>query len=71
MDNRTLIIVAAVMIGVLLLMVIIRFAMFLQWFRRELQYLNKEIARTTGSEKKHWEKRKKRLWRSLIPFVGY
>ena len=62
----------AIVIGVLLLVLAVaRLAIFLQWFRRELRYVEKEIARTTGDEKKHWQKRKKRLWRSLIPFVRY
>ena len=62
----------AIIIGVLLLVLAVaRLAIFLQWFRRELRYVEKEIARTTGDEKKHWQKRKKRLWRSLIPFVRY
>ena len=62
----------AIVIGVLLLVLAVaRLDIFLQWFRRELRYVEKEIARTTGDEKKHWQKRKKRLWRSLIPFVRY
>lgn len=62
----------AVVIGVLILILAVaRLAVFLQWFHRELRYVEKEIARTTGDEKKHWLKRKKRLWRSLIPFVRY
>ena len=62
----------AIVIGVLLLVLAVaRLAIFLQWFRRELRYVEKEITRTTGDEKKHWQKRKKRLWRSLIPFVRY
>ena len=62
----------AIVIGVLILMLAVaRLAVFLQWFTRELRYVEKEIARTTGDEKKHWEKRKKRRWRSLIPFLRY
>ena len=64
-------IIAAVMIALLLILAIVRFAMWLQSFLMELRYVNKEIARTTGAEQQHWIKRKKRLLLSLIPFVRY
>lgn len=70
--GNSIYIAIAIVIGVLLLVLAVaRLAIFLQWFRRDLRYVEKEIARTTGDEKKHWQKRKKRLWRSLIPFVRY
>ena len=71
MENYTSIIILIILAVLLLMLAAVRFAIFLQWFRRELRYVNKEIARTHGDEKKHWEKRKKRLLRSLIPFVRY
>lgn len=37
-------------------------------FRRDLNYMNTEIRRTTGSEREYWKHEKKRLWRSLLPF---
>jgi len=40
-------------------------------FSRELRYLNMEISRTTGEERKYWIKKKQRLLLSLIPFVKY
>ena len=40
-------------------------------FRDELEYLNMEIQRTEGRERAHWEKKKRKLWLSLIPFVRY
>lgn len=35
---------------------------------RELDLINLEIQRTTGEEQKHWKRRKRRLWLSLLPF---
>ena len=64
-------ILAAVIAVILLILIIVRLAMWLQAFMMELRYVNKEIARTTGAEQKHWIKRKKRLFLSLIPFVRY
>lgn len=40
-------------------------------FTQELKYLNNEIERTSGSERRYWIRRRWRLWLSLIPFVKY
>lgn len=37
-------------------------------FRQELEYLNREIARTDGAERKYWKREKRHLWLSLLPF---
>ncbi|MBQ6852122.1 MAG: hypothetical protein IJO04_03740 [Oscillospiraceae bacterium] len=37
-------------------------------FRRNLDYLNREIARTEGAEHEHWKREKRHLWLSLLPF---
>ena len=47
------------------------FSPFLMWFFRELKYINEEIRRNHGDEKKRWKRRRARLWLSLIPFVHY
>lgn len=46
-------------------------AQFLNDFTSELRYLNNEIGRTDGEERKHWIRQRRRLWLSLIPFVKY
>lgn len=40
-------------------------------FAQELRYLNTEISRTDGEPRRHWLRRRRRLWLSLIPFVRY
>lgn len=40
-------------------------------FMQELRYLNTEISRTTGEQRRHWLRCRRRLWLSLIPFVRY
>ena len=40
-------------------------------FSQELKYINCEIRRTDGSERRYWIRRRRRLWLSLIPFVKY
>ena len=44
---------------------------FINDFSRELKYLNNEIRRTEGAERRHWIRQRRRLWLSLIPFVKY
>jgi len=34
----------------------------------DLDYLNREIARTEGAERECWKREKRRLWLSLLPF---
>lgn len=57
--------------AVVLILLIIKFAAFMNVFSRELRILNCEIARTTGSEQQYWIRKKRKLWLSLIPFVKY
>ncbi|MBQ4332473.1 MAG: hypothetical protein IJC33_01680 [Clostridia bacterium] len=40
-------------------------------FIRELRRLNMELSRTHGEERRYYERKKRRLWLSLIPFVRY
>lgn len=44
---------------------------FLSAFSRELRYLKREIKRTSGREREYWVRRKRKLWRSLLPFCKY
>ena len=44
---------------------------FLADFSRELRYLNCEINRTVGEERRRWIRKRRRLWLSIIPFVKY
>lgn len=63
-------VIIAVILGLLLLAVlVVKLSVWLQWFRRELRYLNKEIQRTSGEEKQQWIKRKKKLYLSILPFM--
>ena len=63
-----MIIIAAIIIVPILLFA---FADFISNFSRELQYLNCEINRSVGKERKYWLRQRRRLWLSLIPFVKY
>lgn len=59
-------------IGVLfLLILIVGLSIKINEISHELKYLNYEIKRTEGKERRYWIRRKRRLWLSLIPFVKY
>ena len=54
-----------------LILLIFGLVTFINDFSSELRYLNNEIGRTTGEERRHWIRQRRRLWLSLIPFVRY
>ena len=56
---------------VILPIVLVGIAMRINSFTKELRYLNIEISRTTGEQRQHWLRLRRRLWLSLIPFVRY
>lgn len=47
------------------------FVSWLKEFQTELRYLTNEVRRTEGREQKHWMRKRRRLWLSLLPFVRY
>ncbi len=53
----------------LLIYIVIFFLIRFPEWKRELWYINMELQRAEGKNKRLWEKRKKRLYLSLIPFV--
>lgn len=57
--------------ALLILVFIIKTAFQINDFTKELRYLNCEIRRTDGNEQKHWIRKRRKLWLSLIPFVRY
>lgn len=57
--------------ALLILVFVIRTAFQINDFTKELRYLNCEIRRTDGNEQKHWIRKRRKLWLSLIPFVRY
>lgn len=60
-----------ILITIFLIFIFVAIAQFLNDFSGELRYLNNEIARSEGVERKHWKRRRLRLWFSLLPFVRY
>ncbi len=60
-----------IVVLIFLLFLLVGFVMFLNDFAQELKYINNEIQRAEGAERKRWIRQKRRLWLSLIPFVRY
>ena len=54
-----------------LIVLLFGLAQFINDFFHELRYLNNEIERTIGAERRHYIRQRRRLWLSLIPFVKY
>lgn len=58
----------AIMIAFFAVLLLVGLTTKINEFSRELNYLNREIARTEGSEREYWKHEKRRLWLSLLPF---
>lgn len=54
-----------------LIILLVGLVLFFDEFSRELKYINCEIQRNTGAERRRWIRKRRRLWLSLIPFVKY
>lgn len=57
-----------ILLALLVIALLVGLTMKINGFSRELDYLNREIARTEGEEREHWKREKRRLWLSLLPF---
>lgn len=60
-----------ILCGLALPIVVLLISIRISYFTKELRYLNTEIARTSGEQRQHWLRRRRRLWLSLIPFIKY
>ncbi len=70
-DSKISIILAIIVISIIVVLIAVDLILSLREFHRELIYLNCEIKRSHGAERRHYIKRRRRLWLSLIPFVKY
>ncbi len=64
-------VILAIFIIIILIALLIFFVQWIIGFRTEYRYIQNEINRTYGREKKYWKGQKRRLLLSLIPFVRY
>lgn len=56
--------------GFLFLVLLVKGTLFFRDFFRQLRYINLEICRTSGNEQQYWLACRRRLWLSLIPWIG-
>ncbi len=69
-ENALYLLVGIAIVFVLITLIAYLVPFFVE-FKKELDYLNMEIKRTTGEGKKVWLRRRRKLWLSLIPFVRF
>lgn len=67
-EDPVIIILLAIMILFVAALLIVGLVIKLNGFTRELDYIKREIQRTTGAEQRRWKREKRRLWLSLLPF---
>ncbi|MBE6808114.1 MAG: hypothetical protein J6J30_05570 [Clostridia bacterium] len=60
--EQALVIICIVVAALFFLAVTIKLILAISKFSRDLVYLNSEIKRTHGSERKAWKRRKRRLF---------
>ena len=69
--NTELYQLTSVIVLIILFVLIGAMVRFFSAFTRELTYLNCEIRRSEGQERKYWLRKRRRLWLSILPFVKY
>lgn len=52
--------------GSLFAIILVRLALWINAFGGELRYINTEIKRSRGGEKKYWKKARRELWFSAF-----
>ena len=64
-------ILVGIIAAIILFGLLVGLCIFINDFSHKLKYLNCEIKRTDGFERRYWKRQKRRFWLSLIPFVKY
>lgn len=71
-ENNSVIFVSIfVIVAVVFITVLINALIRWQTFSFERRRLNNEIQRTHGEEKRHWQRERRRLWLTLLPFTKF
>lgn len=66
--DEVMIVVLVLLVLVIVFPIIFYLVKNIYNFKDELDYINMEIRRTVGGERRYWQNEKKKLWLSLIPF---
>lgn len=69
--DQTLVVLVGLAVLLFLLILVFELAQFISDFSRELWYLNMEIGRTEGEERRYYQQQRRRLWLSLLFFWRY
>ena len=68
-ETTGFIIVGLILLALVAVALIGNFVAWYGEFSKELSVINAEIKRNTGNERKRWQRRKRRLLLSFLPFV--
>ena len=68
-DNMLILLIVLVAIF-LLIILFFGFVYFWERFSSDLDYINHEISRSSGSRKKYWKRERRKLFLSLIPVIN-
>lgn len=68
-QDTLLYIIVGIIVFALFILLLIGLVYSLTKFSQELRYINSEIKRSSKSERKHWIRKRRRLWLSLLPFM--
>ena len=60
-----------ILITFFLALLLVKLVLFFDGFVKELKYVNTEIKRSEGSEKRRWIRQRRRLFLSIFPFINY
>ena len=66
-DNEVTLLIA-VIATIFSVIFLIYFAATYTRYSQEMKYIESEIRRSEGSEKRYWIKKKRKLWLSYLPF---
>ena len=70
LDKETCLLIV-ILAAIFLSLLILKFFLFTRKIAEELQYLNREIRRTAGDERRFYICERRRLILSFFPFVKY
>ena len=62
---------ALLIMASLVFIIVLKFICGIRRFSRDIRYLNSEIHRTHGEERKSWIRKKKRTFRNFIKYLLY
>ena len=61
--------VIGILVGIAVIIVVTKIAIFCVDWKEQLEYINMELERSEGLERQFWEREKREHFRRLFPFL--